>query len=189
MPSSALNGDNVVDRSESMSWYTGTTLMGFLESVYIGSDRNLQDFRMPVQWVNRPNLDFRGFCGTIASGKVRVGDEVMALPSKRKSRVERIVTFDGDLPEAFAPQAVTLTLEDEIDVSRGDMLVRVDNVPTSTTAFDATVVWMADEPMLPGRPVRADEHMPNLECARPVDLVPMWPVRMAGAPMDLMISD
>jgi bifunctional enzyme CysN/CysC len=150
IPIAALHGENLLEHSEKMPWYEGSTLMHHLENVHIASDRNLIDFRLPVQVVNRPNLDFRGFCGTIASGKVRVGDEVMALPSKRKSRVERIVTFDGDLPEAFAPQSVTLTLEDEIDVSRGDMLVRPDNVPTVSRAFDATVVWMADEPMLPG---------------------------------------
>jgi bifunctional enzyme CysN/CysC len=150
IPIAALHGENLLEHSPNMAWYEGSTLMHHLENVHIASDRNLIDFRFPVQVVNRPNLDFRGFCGTIASGKVRVGDEVMALPSKRKSRVERIVTFDGDLPEAFAPQSVTLTLEDEIDVSRGDMLVRPDNAPTVSRAFDATVVWMADEPMLPG---------------------------------------
>ncbi|MEN0110261.1 MAG: sulfate adenylyltransferase subunit CysN [Planctomycetota bacterium] len=150
IPISALNGDNLLERSDNTPWYEGSTLMHHLENVHIASDRNLIDFRLPVQYVNRPNLDFRGFCGTISSGKVRVGDEVIALPSKRTSRVERIVTFDGDLQEAFAPQAVTLTLEDEIDVSRGDMLVRTDNVPTTASAFDATIVWMADQPMLPG---------------------------------------
>ncbi len=150
IPISALNGDNLIERSPNSPWYEGSTLMHHLENVHIASDRNLIDFRYPVQYVNRPNLDFRGFCGTIASGKVRVGDEVMALPSKRKSRVERIVTFDGDLEEAFCPQAVTLTLEDEIDVSRGDMLVRPDNLPTLANKFEATVVWMADQPLLPG---------------------------------------
>lgn len=150
IPISALDGDNLVDRSERTPWYEGATLMHHLENVHIASDRNLIDFRMPVQYVNRPNLDFRGFCGTISSGKVRVGDELLALPSKKKSKVERIVTFDGDQEEAFAPQAVTVTLEDEIDVSRGDMLVRPDNVPTTASKFDATVVWMAEESLLPG---------------------------------------
>ena len=111
--------------------------MNFLESVYIGSDRNLEDFRFPVQLVNRPHLDFRGFCGTIASGIIRQGDEVMALPSRKTSRVKSIVTFDGELDEAFAPQAVTLTLEDEIDISRGDMIVRPGNVPRLEQRFDA----------------------------------------------------
>ncbi len=150
IPISALDGDNLIDRSERTPWYEGSTLMHHLENVHIASDRNLIDFRLPVQYVNRPNLDFRGFCGTIASGKVKVGDDIMSLPSKKKSKVERIVTFDGDQDEAFAPQAVTLTLEDEIDVSRGNMLVRPDNVPTTTSSFDATVVWMEDKPLLPG---------------------------------------
>ena len=116
LPIAALPGENLIHRSTNMPWYEGATLMHLLENVHIASDRNLIDFRFPVQHVNRPNLDFRGFCGTVASGHVRRGDTVMALPSKRTSRVERIVTFDGDLEEAFAPQAVTLTLEDEIDV-------------------------------------------------------------------------
>lgn len=151
IPISALNGDNVVEPSENTPWYQGSTLMNFLETVYIGSDRNLEDFRFPVQYVNRPNLDFRGFCGTIASGIVRQGDEIMALPSRKSSKVKQIVTFDGELKEAFAPLAVTLTLEDEIDVSRGDMIVRPGNVPTLEDKFDATVVWMAEQPMVPGK--------------------------------------
>lgn len=151
IPISALNGDNVVEPSANTPWYKGSTLMHFLESVYIGSDRNLEDFRFPVQYVNRPNLDFRGFCGTIASGIIRVGDEVMALPSRKTSRVKQIVTFDGDLDEAFAPLAVTLTLEDEIDISRGDMIVRPGNVPKLEDKFDAAIVWMSEEPMVPGK--------------------------------------
>ncbi len=151
MPISALQGDNVVDAGDRMPWYQGPTLMHFLESVYIGSDRNLQDFRFPVQYVNRPHLDFRGYCGTVASGIVRKGDEVMALPSRKVSRVESIVTLDCELDEAFAPQAVTLTLEDEIDVSRGDMLVRPGNVPRLESKFDAMLVWMAEQPMAVGR--------------------------------------
>ena len=151
MPISALNGDNVVDRSENSPWYEGSTLMNFLESVYIGSDRNLQDFRMPVQYVNRPNLDFRGFCGTIASGIVRPGEEVMVLPSRQKSKVKEIVTYDGNLDEAFTPLSITLTLEDEIDASRGDMIVRSGNVPKSRDHFDAMLVWMHDDAMVPGK--------------------------------------
>src|SRR5690606_15020330 len=111
----------------------------------------LQDFRFPVQYVNRPNLDFRGYCGTIASGIVRKGDEIIVLPSRTRSRVKSIVTYDGERDEAFAPQAVTITLEDEIDVSRGDMLVRPGNVPHLREKFDATLVWMAEEPMVPGK--------------------------------------
>ena len=151
MPISALKGDNVVTNSPNMPWHTGSPLMTFLETVYIGSDRNLEDFRFPVQVVLRPNLDYRGFAGTIASGIIRRGDEVMSLPSRKKSRVKSIVTFDGELEEAFAPQSITLTLEDEIDSSRGDMLVRPGNVPKVDQRFEAMVVWMAEEPLVPGR--------------------------------------
>ena len=151
IPLSALNGDNVVDRSENMPWYSGGTLMDRLENVYIGSDRNLQDFRMPVQWVNRPNLDFRGFCGTIASGIIRKGDEVMVMPSKKTTHVKDIVTHDGDLDEAYAPLAVTLTFEDEVDASRGDMIVKTGNVPVTSDTVEAMLVWMSEEPMVPGK--------------------------------------
>ncbi|MCL4108856.1 UNVERIFIED_CONTAM: hypothetical protein GTU68_050480 [Idotea baltica] len=151
IPLSALNGDNVVDRSENMPWYNGSTLMNRLESVYIGSDRNLQDFRMPVQWVNRPNLDFRGFCGTIASGIIRQGDDVMVMPSKKTTQVKEIVTADGNVEEAFAPLAVTLTFADEVDASRGDMIVKPGNIPATSDTVEAMLVWMAEEPMVPGR--------------------------------------
>ncbi len=151
MPISALRGDNVVTNSPNMPWYSGPPLMTLLETVYIGSDRNLEDFRFPVQVVLRPNLDYRGFAGTIASGIIRRGDEIMSLPSRKKSRVKSIVTFDGELEEAFAPQSVTLTLEDEIDSSRGDMFVRPGNVPKVDQRFEAMVVWMAEEPLVPGR--------------------------------------
>jgi bifunctional enzyme CysN/CysC len=151
IPISALKGDNLVDHSDNMPWYEGSTLMHHLENVHIASDRNFIDFRYPVQFVNRPNLDFRGFCGTIASGRIRKGETVMSLPSRKTSRVKSIVTFDGEIDEAFTPMSVTLTLEDEIDVSRGDMLVRPDNVPTMADSFDATIVWMADEVLTPGK--------------------------------------
>ncbi len=151
IPISALKGDNLVDRSDQMPWYSGSTLMNFLETVYIGSDRNLQDFRMPVQLVNRPNLDFRGFCGTIASGIIRPGEEIMVLPSRQKSKVKQIVTFDGNLDEAFAPLSITLTLADEIDASRGDMIVRSGNLPHSRDQIEAMLVWMAAESMVPGK--------------------------------------
>ncbi len=154
IPMSALDGDNVVDRSERMPWYAGATLMHFLENIHIASDRNLIDLRFPVQYVNRPSADFRGFCGAVASGVVRKGDEVMVLPSRKKSRVERIVSFDGDMDEAFAPLSVTLTLEDEIDVSRGDMIVHPANVPQSSQRFDAMVVWMAEDPLAQGKQYR-----------------------------------
>ncbi|MGM0486045.1 MAG: sulfate adenylyltransferase subunit CysN [Planctomycetota bacterium] len=152
IPISALKGDNVVDPSEAMPWYQGSTLLNFLETVYIGSDRNLEDFRFPVQLVNRPDLNFRGFCGTIASGIIREGDEVLALPSRKSSRVKSIVAFDGNQKEAFTPQSITLTLEDEIDVSRGDMLVRPGNVPQVEPRFDCMVVWMSENPLVIGKP-------------------------------------
>ncbi|HWA99952.1 MAG TPA: sulfate adenylyltransferase subunit CysN [Pirellulales bacterium] len=151
IPLSALRGDNVVETSTHMPWYQGGTLMHYLETVYIGSDRNLIDLRYPVQYVVRPNLDYRGFCGTIASGVIRKGDEVMTLPSGKRSRVDRIVTYDGDLDEAFAPMSVTVTLADEIDVSRGDMLVHPGNLPRVDRTVEAMVVWMADQPMPPGK--------------------------------------
>ncbi|KAA5541396.1 sulfate adenylyltransferase subunit CysN [Roseiconus nitratireducens] len=151
LPISALLGDNVVDRSENMPWYGGGTLMNMLETIYIGSDRNLQDFRLPVQYVNRPNLDFRGFCGTVASGTIRPGEEIMVLPSRQKSKVKEIVTFDGALDEAFAPLSITLTLEDEIDASRGDMIVRPGNVPRVRDSFEAMMVWMNEDALVPGK--------------------------------------
>ncbi|MCL4167809.1 UNVERIFIED_CONTAM: hypothetical protein GTU68_000736, partial [Idotea baltica] len=125
--------------------------MNFLETVYIGSDRNMQDFRMPVQYVNRPNLDFRGFCGTIGSGIIRPGEEIMVLPSRQTSKVKEIVTYDGNLDEAYPPLSVTLTLEDEIDASRGDMIVRSGNVPKSRDQIDAMLVWMNEDAMVPGK--------------------------------------
>ena len=151
IPMSALKGDNVVEPSPRMPWYQGETLMHYLDTVHVASDRNLIDFRLPVQYVQRPNLDFRGFSGTIASGVVRRGDEVMALPSGVRSRVRSIVTWEGELEEAFAPMAVTLTLADEVDVSRGDILVHPNNLPRVERAFETMVVWMAEEPMRPGR--------------------------------------
>jgi bifunctional enzyme CysN/CysC len=151
IPIVALHGENLVDPSENMPWYRGTTLMNFLETVYIGSDRNLEDFRLPIQMVNRPNLDFRGFCGTLASGIIRQGDQIMVLPSKRTSKIKRIVTQDGDLPEAFCSQSITLVLEDEVDCSRGDMIVRPGNVPKISNAFDATIVWMSSDALVPGK--------------------------------------
>ena len=151
LPMSALHGDNVVHKSAHMPWYTGSPLMHLLEHVYIASDANLIDFRFPVQYVNRPNPDFRGFCGTVASGVVRPGDEVMVFPSRKTSRVKAIHTFEGELEQAMPPLAVTLTLEDEIDVSRGDMLVHPNNIPLIATRFEAMLVWMAEEPLQPGK--------------------------------------
>ncbi|HEU4653256.1 MAG TPA: sulfate adenylyltransferase subunit CysN [Steroidobacteraceae bacterium] len=152
IPLSALRGDNMLERSARTPWYSGPTLMGYLETVEIEDDLQSKPFRLPVQWVNRPNHEFRGFAGTIASGVVRVGDPIRALPSGRQSRVARIVTFDGDLESAVAGQSVTLTLTDEIDVSRGDVLSTTSAPPAVADQFQATIVWMHDEPMLPGRP-------------------------------------
>ncbi|PBD27009.1 bifunctional sulfate adenylyltransferase subunit 1/adenylylsulfate kinase [Pseudomonas aeruginosa] len=164
VPMSALKGDNVVNKSERSPWYAGQSLMEILETVEIAADRNLDDMRFPVQYVNRPNLNFRGFAGTLASGVVRKGDEVVALPSGKGSKVKSIVTFEGELEQAGPGQAVTLTLEDEIDVSRGDMLVHADNRPLVTDGFDAMLVWMAEEPMLPGKKYdikRATSYVPG----------------------------
>ena len=152
IPVSGLRGDNIKDPSEHTDWYHGPTLMGYLETVDIEDVAQQRPLRMPVQWVNRPNLDFRGFAGTIASGMVRQGDKVRVLPSGRESTVTRIVTMDGDLEHAIAGQAITLTLADEIDISRGDVIARPDDLPGVADQFEAVVVWMSDEPMLPGRP-------------------------------------
>jgi sulfate adenylyltransferase large subunit len=152
IPISALEGDNVVARSRRTPWYTGPALLEHLETVPIAHDRNLRDFRFPVQYVVRPNLDFRGFAGQVASGVIRCGDPVTVLPSGRTSRVKSIVTWEGELEEAFAPMSITLCLEDEIDVSRGDMLVHPDNQPHAGRRFDANIVWMNEKPLAPNRP-------------------------------------
>jgi bifunctional enzyme CysN/CysC len=152
VPLSALRGDNMLERSARTPWYEGPTLMGYLESVEIEDDLQTKPFRLPVQWVNRPNQDFRGFAGTIASGKIRRGDTVRVLPSGRQSRVTRIVGFESDLETAVAGQSVTLTLADEVDVSRGDLLAAADAPPAVADQFQATIIWMHEEPMLRGRP-------------------------------------
>ena len=147
VPMSALDGDNVVNRSERSPWYKGQTLMEILENVPIAGDKNFSDFRLPVQYVNRPNLNFRGFCGNIASGVVKVGDAIKALPSGKTSTVKSIVTYDGDLQQAFAGQAVTLTLVDEIDISRGDMIALAKEEVPLTNHLQAHVVWMTEKPL------------------------------------------
>jgi len=156
VPLSALRGDNVVNLSDAMPWYQsdkyqGKTLMNILETVEINRDVAQSAFRFPVQYVNRPNLDFRGFAGTIAAGSVKAGDQIVALPSGKTSTVERIVTYDGDLSEAHAGQAVTLTLTDEIDISRGDMLTHLGAEPLQSKAVRATVVWMTEHPLVKGK--------------------------------------
>ena len=158
IPLSALTGDNVVEASKHTPWYPGPTLLGHLEAVHIGSDWNLNGLRLPVQWVNRPNRptdpelhDFRGFSGQIAGGIVRVGQKVMALPSGLVSMVKQIWTYDGLLPEAFCPQSVTLVLEHDIDISRGDMIIGPDNLPGASTDLRAKVCWMHSRPLQRGR--------------------------------------
>ncbi|MBO7120308.1 MAG: sulfate adenylyltransferase subunit CysN [Bacteroidaceae bacterium] len=146
-PLSAKEGDNVVEKSDRTPWFEGTSLLQYLETVPIDRDRNMHDFRFPVQYVLRPNLDFRGFSGKVASGVIRKGDAIMALPSKKTSRVKSIVTYDGELDYAFCPQCVTITLEDEIDISRGEMLVKPDNLPFIGRHLQTKLVWMDEEPM------------------------------------------
>jgi bifunctional enzyme CysN/CysC len=151
IPISGLGGDNIATRSEATPWFEGPILMDWLEAVEVEDDLQAGPFRMPVQWVNRPNLDFRGFSGLIASGTIKPGDRIRALPSGRESRVARIVTLPGDLDQAVAGQSVTLTLEDEIDVSRGDVIAAADAPAPVANQFEATLVWMDDEPLPPGR--------------------------------------
>jgi len=152
IPISGLGGDNVASRSSSMPWYPGPSLIEYLETVEVGTDRQKEPFRLPVQWVNRPNLDFRGFTGLISSGVVKVGDKLRVLPSGRTSTLSRIAMFGGDLSEAVAGQSVTLCLSDEVDCSRGDVLSAADAPPQVADQFEATIVWMSDEHLLPGRP-------------------------------------
>ena len=155
IPISALHGDNVVTRSLAMTWYQGPSLLYHLEHVYIGSDRNLIDARFPVQWVIRPQTDehhdYRGYAGQIASGVFTKGDEVMILPSGKRTRIKRIETMDGELESAAPPMSVSILLEDDIDISRGDMICRPHNQPTVAQELDAMVCWMADEPLREGR--------------------------------------
>jgi len=153
MPISGLGGDNIAARSEHMPWYKGPTLMEHLETVELDVNADqAKPFRMPVQWVNRPNLDFRGFCGLIAGGRVKPGDAVRVLPSGKTTTISRISTLDGDLKEAVAGQAVTLCFKDEIDCSRGDVIAQAEQPPEVADQFESTIVWMSEEEMLPGRP-------------------------------------
>lgn len=156
VPMSALNGDNVVNPSEQTPWYyttsyEGKTLIELLESVEVAYDQNLTDLRLPVQYVNRPNLDFRGYCGTLAAGVLRPGQAVKVLPSGKTSRIERIVTFEGDLTAAYPGQAITVTLDDEIDISRGDWLVSTEADVPMSNAFETDIVWMHEDSLAPGK--------------------------------------
>ena len=155
LPISAKHGDNVVDRSERMPWYGGVPLLEHLESVHVADDRNLDDVRFPVQWVIRDHeTDYRGYAGVVAGGILRPGDEIQVLPSGARSKIARIDTFDGPVDEAFAPMSVTLLLEDEIDVSRGDLICAVDGAPELAREVEATVCWMTDAPLRAGCEVR-----------------------------------
>lgn len=151
IPISALNGDNVVNKSESSPWYEGDPLLTFLENVEIASQRDLNHFRLPVQYVNRPNLNFRGFAGTIVSGTIQKGDSITTLPSGKQSTVRDIVTYDGNLDYAYVGQAITLTLNDEIDISRGDVIVKSDNLPKLAKTFDVNIVWMGEQTLIKGK--------------------------------------
>ena len=151
IPISALRGDNIVAASANTPWYGGPALLPYLETIEVSSDRTSRPFRFPVQWVNRASLDFRGFAGTLAAGTVTVGDEVLVAASRKPARVERIVTMDGDIETAIAGEAVTLVLDREIDISRGDVLARPGETPEFTTHFRARMIWMAEEPAYPGR--------------------------------------
>jgi bifunctional enzyme CysN/CysC len=152
IPVSALNGDNIVDRSENMPWYEGPQLLYHLEHVYVASDRNLHDVRFPVQYVIRPmsddHHDYRGYAGQLASGVLHKGDEVVVLPAGHRTRVKALDSYDGELDEAFPPQSVTVLLEDELDISRGDMLVGAGDQPVAARSLEATVCWMAEQPMV-----------------------------------------
>ena len=151
IPISALNGDNVVDKSANMPWFDGSSLLHYLETVHVASDRNLTELRFPVQYVVRPDLDFRGYAGTVASGVLKPGDPIMVLPSGRRSRVRSLVTYEGDIAQAFPPMSVTVCLEDEIDISRGDMLVPPSHPPHVTRRIDARLVWMHESELEIGR--------------------------------------
>jgi sulfate adenylyltransferase large subunit len=151
IPISALKGDNVVEKSRKMQWFDGSSLLHYLETVHIASDRNMTEFRFPVQYVVRPDLDFRGYAGQVASGVLKPGDRVMALPSGQTSRVRSIVTYDGEIEQAFPPMAVTVCLEDELDISRGDMLVPPSHPPHITRRIDARMVWMNEQKLEIGR--------------------------------------
>ncbi|MEE3046018.1 MAG: sulfate adenylyltransferase subunit CysN [Pseudomonadota bacterium] len=152
IPLSALRGDNMIEASANTPWYSGPTLLAHLEDIQVEQDAINKPFRLPVQWVNRPNLDFRGFSGTVSSGRVKPGDEIVVTASGQTSKVKEIVTFDGNLDEAIAGQAITLTLEDEIDISRGDVLAASDAKPEFADQFEARIIWMHEDHLLPGRP-------------------------------------
>ena len=198
IPLSALNGDNVVERSPHTPWYRGPTLLTHLEELHIGSDWNLQQFRLPVQWVNRPNNpsdatlhDFRGVSGQIAGGVVRVGQKVLVLPAGVTTRVKRIHTFSGDLAEAFCPQSVTLELEHDVDVSRGSMVVATDDLPGGATDLRAHVCWMHPRALQRGRKLLL-KHTTHTTPAVVTELVHRLDLNTfepAPAPAELALND
>lgn len=151
IPVSALKGDNVVEKSKNTPWYDGESLMSLLDNIEIIDDENYDDFRFAIQYVNRPNLNFRGFCGTVASGTIQKGDKIVVLPSKKRSTVKSILTYDGEIEIAYPSEAITLTLDDEIDISRGDMIVKEDNIPPLASSLDINIVWMSEEPLEIGK--------------------------------------
>ena len=198
IPLSALNGDNVVDPSPKAPWYPGPTLLGHLENVHIASDWNLNGFRLPVQWVNRPNRpsdpelhDFRGFSGQIAGGIVRVGQKVMALPSGLVSTVKQIWTYDGPRAEAFCPQSITLVLEHDIDISRGDMIIGPDNLPGASTDLRAKLCWMHSRPLQRGRKylLRHTTRTVQAAVADIEDRIDMTTLEPEPAPAELALND
>jgi len=198
IPLSALRGDNVVEPSRHSPWYPGPTLLGHLESVHIGSDWNLSGFRLPVQWVNRPNRpadpqwhDFRGFSGQIAGGIVRAGQKVLVLPSGLVSTVKQIWTCDGALPEAFCPQSITLVLADDIDISRGDMIIGPDNLPGASTELQAKVCWMHPRPLQRGRKYLLQHTTQTVQAvvAAVVDRIDMATLEPEPEPPQLALND
>jgi bifunctional enzyme CysN/CysC/sulfate adenylyltransferase subunit 1 len=198
IPLSALTGDNVVESSRHTPWYPGPTLLGHLESVHIGSDWNLNGLRLPVQWVNRPNRptdpqlhDFRGFSGQIAGGIVRVGQKVMALPSGLVGTVKQIWTYDGPLQEAFCPQSITLVLADDIDISRGDIIIGPDNLPGASSDLRARICWMHPRPLQPGRKyfLRHTTKTVQAVIAGVEDRIDMTTLEPEPNPLELALND
>ena len=198
IPMSALNGDNVVDASVHTPWYGGPTLLNHLETVHIASDWNLNGFRLPVQWVNRPNNptdqtlhDFRGFSGQIAGGIVRTGQKIIAFPAGMVTTVKQIWTYDGPVQEAFCPQSVTLVLEHDIDISRGSMLVGLDHLPGSTTELQAEVCWMHARALQPGRKyfLKHTTHTVQVVVTEIVNKLNLDTLEAEPAPAELGVND
>jgi sulfate adenylyltransferase large subunit len=192
VPISAKNGDNVVERSERMPWYGGAPLLAHLESVQVADDRNLDEARFPVQWVVRDHEgDYRGYAGQVAGGILRPGDEVLVLPSRATTRIERIDTFDGPVQEAFAPMSVTLLLADDVDVSRGDLICHPDDAPELARDVEATVCWMADAPLRAGGryAIKHATHAARAIVEEIVDHVDVHTLAPDGAATELGLND